>query len=419
MADPRPVQSKLSTSPGPHLRASRGSLELHSSTEWVAWSEPFLFSLPTFLRLETAVRERFASSKVGFQGENVREALLQALRQATTGETAQGVTFYGQAFKDYLNGLFQAVGTGLIEFTLCRRLIGVDMSQDVVELSESVRLVRLSDEELTARMPPFELIRLGLVTPDLGPLNRVEVRVRRQEAFTDFSMLRTGPSRPRVLLRESERVQEALLLMGAEGQVELGSYVWLTSDPPLGSCAPPPLSYTGGGVIFPPMMLHSGDIPQLLTCFDVANQVQVYPPLKSALHRYAIACSRARSEDSLVDLVIGFESILLQGLQNELSHRFSLNGSSLCYWILKQPRRESYHLFRSAYAARSSVVHGYGRKLKAARLESLSNELRHLLATFLIWLIRDASNFGLRPRLESEDWLRLLFESPPAPQGGG
>ena len=415
MSDPRPVQSKLSTSTGQALKADKGSLEVHSSVEWVHWSEDFLFSLSSFRALGDWLAESFSRSRARFSKppeEEARALVVTALTRATVGESERGVTFYAQVFHDYLGHVLTALEQGTVAFTLCRRLIGVDMACTSIELADNVHLVRLSDEELTARMPPFELVRYGLMTPDLAPLNRVEVRIRRSEILCDFDILQRGPTRPRVLLRDSERVQEAILLMAAEGQVELGSYLFQATDPPLGSCAAQPLSYAGGGIIFPPMLLHEDDIPLLRRCLAVAQQAQAFPSLKSALHRYTLACSRSRPEDSLVDLVIGFESILLQGLQNELSHRFSLNGSSLAHWVLGKPRKESYHLFRSAYAARSSVVHGYGRKLKSSRLESLSNELRHLLAAFLTWLIQDTPRYELSPRLESEDWLRLLFESP-------
>ena len=88
-----------------------------------------------------------------------------------------------------------------------------------------------------------------------------------------------------------------------------------------------------------------------------------------------------------------------------------------CAWLAKsgtfgKPRKEGYALFRAAYTARSSVVHGYGRKLKASRLESLSNELRYMLARFLSWLVDDSPRLGFSPRMESDDWLTLLFESP-------
>jgi hypothetical protein len=416
MSSTKSVQKKLSTSTRPALKAAKGALEVHGSSEWVHWSEEFLLSLPSFQSLAASLCATLERSGARFSKACAVEAqslVIGSLTRSTVAEAGKGVIFYGQVFKDYLSQVAAALQQRTVEFTLCRRLIGIDLACERLELAENVHMVRLNDDELTARMPPFELVQFGLVTPDLAPMNRVEVRIRRRENLLDFDILARGPTRPRVLLRDSERVQEALLLMAAEGQVELGSYLFQATDPPLGSCLPQPANYTGGGFIFPPLMLHEEELPQLQRCFSVAQKAQAFPPLKSALHRYTLACSRARSEDSLVDLVIGLESILLQGLQNELSHRFSLNGSSLAHWILGKPRKESYQLFRSAYAARSSVVHGYGRKLKSARLESLSNELRHLLAAFLTWLICDSPRYDLKPRLEADDWLRLLFESPP------
>lgn len=415
LADSRPGQAKLSVSSGAGLRAAGGALQLGSESQWVHWSLDFLLSLPEFEGLREYCAGCLERSALQFSHPHhvhAQAVLLSALTEATVGEAQRGVTLYRTVLQDYLEGVLQAAAHREVRFTLCRRLLGVEMAATHLELSGEVSLVRLSDEELTERLPPLDLWQYGLISADSAPLHRVEIRVERAEKLTHFDSLFQGPSRPRLYLRETERVQEALLLLKPESQVELGTPFFLVSQPALGKCSAARLPRSVGSAVFPPSLIRAEDTEDLRRSFQVAIRAQSFPALRSALHRYALAGSRQRSEDRLVDLVIGFESLLLQGLQNELSHRFSLNGSSLSHWIHRAPRQQSYHLFRSAYAARSALVHGYGPKLKSAHLESLCDELRHLLASFIEWLIEKSPGYGLSPRMQSEDWLRILFESP-------
>lgn len=413
----RPGVEKLSMSTEAQLRAAGGALQVHHQAKSVSWSESFLLSLPAFHSLEEEMARRFLASELKMMTQapqlRARELLIQLLSAATLAEGERSVTLYGEELFLKLEHWCQALQTREAEFTLHRRLLGVDLQVLQLALSDSVELVWLSDEDLTQRMPPLEWLKLGLITPDMTPIHRAEVRVRRLEKLERVDEYRQGPPQLKPYLRQSERVLEGLLLFRPEAQVELGTPFLAVSQPPLGRCPGARLPQAFGSAVHVPIVLRGTDGGGLQRCFQVAQQSQRYPNLRSALHRYVLAGSRARCEDRLVDLVIGFESILLQGLQNELSHRFSLNGSSLCHWIHRTPRRESYRLFRGAYAARSALVHGYGSKLGRAQLESLSVELRHLLADFIQWLVLEAPGHGLSPRLQADDWLTLLFEAPP------
>jgi hypothetical protein len=416
LADPRPSEHKFSISPGAALQAWGGSLHVNPSAEWASWSTDFVQSLPSFGLLQALLTQWLERSPLRFSRPHSQHAaavLHSALCQATQGTTLRRTVFVG-----YLTSLAEASARAEATFSLCRRLLGVELMADRVELSDAesnpqVGLFRLSDDELTERMPSLDMLQYGLISSDVATLQRVEVRVTRQEKLREFDHFFQGPERWRAYLRESERVQEALLLLKPESQVELGTPFFLARQPALGRCSGARLPRSFGAAIFPPILIHPGDVSELRRSFEVALKAQAYPALRSALHRYALAGSRQRHEDRLVDLVIGFEAVLLQGLQNELSHRFSLNGSSLSHWIHQAPRQPSYHLFRSAYAARSALVHGYGPKVKVHRLESMSDELRHLLASFIQWLILDSPSYGLQPRMQADDWLRILFESPP------
>ncbi|MFN8606797.1 MAG: hypothetical protein U0931_04655 [Vulcanimicrobiota bacterium] len=411
-----PSENKFSILPGAALRAWSGSLHINPSAEFASWSGPFVHSLASFRLLSGVLAECLNRSPLRFS--RAPELHAEAVVHSALAHATQGTTLRRSLFSSYLRDLAEASWRAEATFVLCRRLLGVELLGDCVDLtgpeaSYQVCLVSLNDEELTARMPSLDTLQYGLISSDVATLQRVEVRVSRQEKLREFDHFFKGPERWRSYLRETDRVQEGVLLLKPEAQVELGTPFFLVTQPDLGRCAASRLPRSSGPAIFPPSLIHPNELPDLRRSFEVAQKAQAYPALRSALHRYALAGSRLRHEDRLVDLVVGFEAVLLQGLQNELSHRFSLNGSSLSHWIHKAPRQPSYHLFRSAYAARSALVHGYGPKIKLHRIESMSDELRHLLASFIQWLILDSPRFGLQPRMQGDDWLRILFESPP------
>ncbi len=411
-----PSEGKFTISPGAALKAWSGSLHINPSAEFASWSGPFVHSLGSFRQLSAVLAECLGRAPLRFS--RAYETHAEAVVHSALAHATQGTTLRRSLFSQYLLELAEASWRGEATFVLCRRLLGVELLGDCADLSPpeasyQVRLISLNDEELTERMPSLDTLQYGLISSDVATLQRVEVRVSRQEKLREFDHFFKGPERWRSYLRETERVQEAVLLLKPEAQVELGTPFFLVTSPSLGRCAASRLPRASGPAIFPPSLVHPSELDDLRRSFEVAQKAQGYPALRSALHRYALAGSRQRHEDRLVDLVVGFEALLLQGLQNELSHRFSLNGSSLSHWIHKAPRQPSYHLFRSAYAARSALVHGYGPKIKLHRIESMSDELRQLLASFIQWLILDSPQHGLQPRMQADDWLRILFESPP------
>ena len=88
----------------------------------------------------------------------------------------------------------------------------------------------------------------------------------------------------------------------------------------------------------------------IFACSDTAMEM--------ACSRLADAENRTRSEDRIVDAVIGMEALLLAGIEDrrgELSFRFSLN-----YAMLFPPdqRQHAYRVARDLYGLRSSIAHG-------------------------------------------------------------
>ncbi|MGC1686467.1 MAG: hypothetical protein WA734_12665 [Candidatus Acidiferrales bacterium] len=83
----------------------------------------------------------------------------------------------------------------------------------------------------------------------------------------------------------------------------------------------------------------------------------IHSTLEMASQRLVDSARRTKARDSIVDAVIGLESILLAntGDRTELRFRFSLNYAAL---FPKEEREEAFYTARSLYDLRSGIAHG-------------------------------------------------------------
>jgi len=79
--------------------------------------------------------------------------------------------------------------------------------------------------------------------------------------------------------------------------------------------------------------------------------------LDIALRRFGLASGRVSNEDSLIDLWITIEALLLSDGNAELRYRASLRLARLCGDTLAA-RQEIFELAKKSYDARSKIVHG-------------------------------------------------------------
>ena len=142
--------------------------------------------------------------------------------------------------------------------------------------------------------------------------------------------------------------------------------------------------------------------------------------LSRAIRRTILGNRRGDIIDRLVDYVIAWEAILLtqhgSSPTQELSYRFAVNGSVLLTKVrANRLRREMFHKMRSAYAARSCVVHGsddqsLARALKGGQFRHISELcafLERALRDVFFWL--DACPLAERPYRKRGGWDELLW----------
>ncbi len=144
--------------------------------------------------------------------------------------------------------------------------------------------------------------------------------------------------------------------------------------------------------------------------------------LSRALHRFLLGRRRSDLVDKLVDYVIAWEALLLtqegNAIAQELSYRFSLNGASLLSAVdSKTDRFLSNKKMKSAYSARSTIVHGGGdadiqkvlSKGNFNDLQSLCDYLETSFRTSLFWLATLKPKD--RPYRKHNGWEDLIWSS--------
>lgn len=142
--------------------------------------------------------------------------------------------------------------------------------------------------------------------------------------------------------------------------------------------------------------------------------------LKQAVHRFLISCGRQEVSDTIVDLVIAWESILLTsggiGIRDELSHRFSLNGAHLLHRLdLETDPLQAFERMKGAYSVRSLLVHGATDAAVKKKLRSLGFDQGYDLSHYLKTQLRECLLFLVtldrkdRPYIAERGWERGIL----------
>lgn len=376
-------------------------------------------ALRAFQRCEAAFNADAALSRAareaGYWG--TFKALLQAAIERAATVPRDRVVFNPGRALVYVGELRRALRASRAQYQASARVLGLSIASRRVQVAPGLELVRLSRSELNAREPFRE--------PHLPDPPGAELAWHPTEARARISVALDHRSENALFLASNDamgRAREAFqrlenaLLVVKQGQLELG-----------------PQSLSGGFVFHGTTIPHpSGPIGPPSTALSREDErflVRAYKSvcgpgssdevLSRAVHRFAIARKRRSLEDAIVDLVVAWETVLLteQGnaVSQELSYRFSLNGSSILHAASsRMSRRRGFDQMRAAYSVRSCLVHGavtrVARELakgEFADLAALRMFLEDGLRTSLFWLASVAP--PKRPYRAVGGWHRLLW----------
>lgn len=185
--------------------------------------------------------------------------------------------------------------------------------------------------------------RLDLARLQMPATHVLEVRSRGPKAL---------PFQPAAVAREVIRAMQIL------GHDPTGDFVELTSAQPRW------LGFRLWGTQVP---MRFTAIPKEITEADahraiaLARQLSLCKsqPIQVAVHSFTQGVAQTSPAESIVDFVTCLEGLLLSGIAQELSFRFSLNGALLLATAVEE-RHEVRTQLKQLYECRSKIVHGGG-----------------------------------------------------------
>lgn len=318
------------------------------------------------------------------------------------------------AFNSYIE-VVRCLEKREVIYTGCVRLFGIDLGSDL-KISEDFGLVNLSDHEITDREQILYTFSSYFDNPDVHR-TELEVRIHIQINLEEDGSLPKSMFEALDITKELATDFVSSLYLYRTCEVLIGTIVvlggFVNRITQIRDLTRNMLEKT--------VKLESSDIIPLYTIFNMVKAARQNDDIfKRALSRFVMARERSSDEDRIVDFVISLESILLtekkSAMMNELSYRFSLNGSSLIHNILPNvDRKEIFRRMKGIYNIRSKIVHGESlekiRKsisnIEFSDLASLNNYLDECIRHIIIWLAGVSTED--RPYNKEGAWEDLLW----------
>lgn len=302
------------------------------------------------------------------------------------------------------------------------RILGVTIKKRKIEFTDGLSIFRLNKKEINDQSPLINAFSTN--SPWHDP--RVTFHPTELRYSIRSTVDRSAPSgffnadneAMRKAREACQHLLEALLLV-KEGDISIGPF---RVD---GGLIPSGISYDASMHIpFPNVVIANKEVKQLMAAYDMLSGIGIKEDkvLLVALRRFFLGRQRRNPLDKLVDYVIAWESILLTWKGNsgkqELSYRFSVNGSSLLGTVTKfKDRKELFKKMKCVYSTRSAIVHGgtdtrIQDGLKLGNFQNLNHVCNFLEDGFrkIFWWLNNLAR-EKRPYNQIDGWEDLLWKN--------
>lgn len=329
------------------------------------------------------------------------------------------VTLNKESAVQHVNKVRKGFTVSELHFESSAKLLGVNLKCKEISLPDGMSLYRLNRKEINERQPNIdefssfrEQTRATFHPTELRMTLKVPVDRSQRSAF-----FKAQNEAEKIGRNAFSKALDAILLLKA-GNIDLS-----------------PQQFTGGftggrtrigslRAYIPISNVSIGrkDIPGIIKAYELVRgrSTEIDRVIARAFHRFLLGRKRMDLVDKLIDYVISWESLLLtkegNPATNELSYRFSINGSSLITAISKtEDRKKHFKMMRSIYTLRSDIVHGGDDKkitknLDHSEFDSLNEACEFLEDHFkkAIWWLTSISSKE-RPYMKKDGWEELLW----------
>jgi hypothetical protein len=292
----------------------------------------------------------------GFKAKDIADHLIWTMAQKV-GELRFVPEEFDQLYKE-----FEAdIRLNDVEFVAVAPIAGFESELFPISLDFDLEIDRLTDEEIERCLrlsifPGFHVGGIVHISNPCGARHRFREKKQFDEIFPDPGILQAEQE---FIVSRALDVSHSLRLYKS-GRVAIPSLVTFTSHWPLNGgtssvgVEPAPVRGT--------YTLTAEDckaFPEFWRRFLDARKTRF---VDAAIRRFGYAGERFRPEDRLVDLMICAESLFLSDVgetkeRGEMRFRLSLRFG-LFAGLMGNDRVDAFRLMRSAYDARSAIVHG-------------------------------------------------------------
>ncbi len=352
-----------------------------------------------------------APRESGFPGET-NHLLRTVVTHATRVRGSRLRLYPDRAWKTLLR-LRSELSSPEAQFDWHARLIGCEVATKL-QIGDS-QLVPLSETQLLARQPFMSPVSSSFHEAQLLQ-HRTEIRTTAKygPAATTTAWRLEAFSESQANASESLRESLALLRLVHEGR--LGVQLLRCSSLLFPFCSFGSVRIDRFSQSTQLSTVHRKSLLRLAKSRHAWDKV-----LARSVARFQLACERSTQDDTIVDYVVAWESLLLTAVgspqRSEQGYRFSINGAALMHQASSEglPRVGTRRKFEAAYDVRSIVVHGgdLSESTKALQkagfqdLETLVTWLGDSYRSAVQWLSQTAKDD--RPYLARDGWQHLLF----------
>lgn len=276
-------------------------------------------------------------------------------------EKKGGLVFDSAEFDRLFNDFDSDIRQTEIDYFAVAPIMGFQPEKVPIRLEPKLQIDRLTDEEIgrCLRVNVYPGIHSGGTLHLTYPF-AVRYRFLEKKRFGDLSV------DPAAIEAEQEALTSKILSvvhclrLFKSGGVSIPSLVIFTPHWPLEGG-------TSGGMVEPRTVggqytLTSGECEAFQEFWKKYNLARRTPFIDGAIRRFGYAGERHRPEDRLVDLIVCAESLFLSDAgetreRGEMRFRLSLRFAVFAD-LQDYGRTDAFRLMRSAYDARSAIVHG-------------------------------------------------------------